>query len=520
MKAMIIDDEQHVRDGLKLLGDWEKYGITSLYEAADGQEAMQLIREYEPEIIFTDMRMPRCDGIDLLKWIHNSEIHAKTIVVSGYDDFKYTKNAITYGSFDYLLKPINPVELNETLERVVAKWKEENRERVNQVETDQLIWDHLLSDVLHEQTLPPRVMEQIRAAFSPDISFNEYTIAIIPVKKAIGKKIAGDGGKGFSSLLTMLNKTLSHWNCGVAFRNITNEDEMVILFWKNMKEMLPELHCKLKKTTGLHCIFVCGNPSDSLQEAYQSARRCLNRKNLLCTESEGFQLEEVINEGRHSVELVHLFDYSEEIKWAIQSNSVKNVDEILESIFKVFREKQWFSMEQLELWESQFEILKEHWLKEYNIPRNSPLWKTGSYWDEQGNFSLTDFFQEKTKEFHELFESVVNGQYQKEKNSVQMIEEYIRANYQKDIKLQDIADQFFLSREYISRKFKQEYNETITDYLTRIRVEKAKELLKNPYLKVYEIASVVGYQNDKYFIKVFKKVEGVTPAELRSGVAK
>jgi len=115
---------------------------------------------------------------------------------------------------------------------------------------------------------------------------------------------------------------------------------------------------------------------------------------------------------------------------------------------------------------------------------------------------------------------VYNVQFKKEKNNVQMIEEYLSANYHKDIKLQDIADQFFLSREYISRLFKREYKETITDYLTKIRIEKAKELLENPYLKIYDIAYSVGYQNDKYFIKVFKKLVGSTPNEYRSLIEK
>jgi two-component system response regulator YesN len=98
------------------------------------------------------------------------------------------------------------------------------------------------------------------------------------------------------------------------------------------------------------------------------------------------------------------------------------------------------------------------------------------------------------------------------------IEEYLKQNYQQDINLQEIADRFFLSREYISRKFKQEFHETITDYLAKIRIEKAKELLENPHFKIYEIAYHVGYHNEKYFSKVFKKLIGLTPNEYRSSV--
>lgn len=251
MKAIIIDDEKHVRDGLLLLAEWEKHGINTILEAEDGNEAIQLISEHNPAIIFTDMRMPKRDGISLLKWIHASDLMSKTIVVSGYDDFEYMRNAIYYKSFDYILKPIDPEILNDTLERAVMEWKEQ----------------------------------------------------------ALYKK---------------------------------------------------------------------------------------------------------------------------------QSNP------------------------------------------DYQAPN--------------------EFIQ------------------MEEKNNMQKIEEYLRKNYQEDINLQEIAERFFLNRDYISRKFKQEYNETLTDYLTKIRIEKAKALLENPSFKIYEVAYKTGYQNEKYFSKVFKKVIGQTPNEYRSSL--
>lgn len=234
MKAIIIDDEQHVREGLQLLANWNEFGIETVLEAGDGDEAISLIKHHQPEIIFTDMQMPKRDGISLLKWLAESELAAITIVVSGHDDYKYMRNAITYKSFDYILKPIDPELLNETLGRAVNRWKE-------------------------------------------NALIKRSTLDVEPI------------------------------------------------------------------------------PSSAETES-----------------------------------------------------------------------------------------------------------------------------------------------------SMQQIEAFLRVNYKQEITLQDIADQFYLSREHISRKFKQEYHETITDYVTRIRMEKAKELLGNPNLKIYEIAYHVGYQNEKYFSKVYK----------------
>jgi two-component system, response regulator YesN len=251
MKAIIIDDEKHVREGILLLANWEKYGIHTILEAEDGNEAIKLIVEHRPEIIFTDMRMPKRDGISLLKWLSSSDCQSKTIVVSGYDDFEYMRNAIYYKSFDYILKPIDPVILNESIERAVMEWKGQGQGQ--------------------------------------------------------GQAISG-------------------------------------------------------------------------------------------------------------------------------------------------------------------------------LPQNGESPET------------------------------INS----EKNNMQKIEQYLIEHYQQDINLQEIADRFFLNKEYISRKFKQEFQETITDYLTKIRIEKAKELLVNPNKKIYEIAYHVGYQNEKYFSKVFKKQVGLTPNEYRN----
>lgn len=244
MKAIIVDDEKHVREGLLLLAKWDEVGIEAIYEAEDGDEAINLISKHRPAIIFTDMRMPKRDGISLLKWIHSSNISSKTIVVSGYDDFEYMRNAIYYKSFDYILKPIDPDILNETLEKAVNEWK----------------------------------------------------------------------------------------------------------------ELAAQNHVPLEELSS-------------------------------------------------------------------------------------------------------------------------------------------------------------------EKNNMQEIQEFLLENYQQDISLQEIADRFFLSREYISRKFKYEFKKTITDYLTKIRIEKAKQLLEISSLKIYEIAHYVGYQNEKYFSKVFKKLVGLTPNEYRNAIS-
>ncbi|NRK74368.1 response regulator, partial [Salmonella enterica subsp. enterica serovar Typhi] len=104
-----------------------------------GISAIKIIRSLNPEIIFSDMKMPKMDGTQLLKWMDEHYCAGKTIVVTGYDDYHYMRKAMHYGSSDYLLKPIDPEMLNDTLIRVVNEWKAEEMERINKLSKNQLI---------------------------------------------------------------------------------------------------------------------------------------------------------------------------------------------------------------------------------------------------------------------------------------------------------------------------------------------------------------------------------------------
>jgi two-component system response regulator YesN len=520
MKAIIIDDEKHVREGLLLLGEWDRFGIHEIFEAKDGEEAKTLILEHRPEIIFTDMNMPKLDGIQLLKWLHDKEINSKTIVVSGYDDFHYMRNAITYGSFDYILKPIEPDVLNETLERATKEWKKqalmrestlENTRVMNEIKP--LYWDHLFTGIITKPTIPAEAKEKIQKEFGINLTEVQCTITLLSIKSIISRYFEGDKDLAFFTTLNICNEIAWSNRNGVCFRNVNKEDEIIILLWnhKNQFDLLEKIQACIFKYCHIKMTMAVGKPSQQLQETYQSALQTMLKHNIV----EANKKKIVSYQDISSSPLLHILDYTQEIMWALQSGSIEQMDEVLNRIFHSLQLTHILSFEQIQVWENQFELLRKKWLKEYNINEQISQYNGKDYWEDDGSFSYEKFKQEKRKEFHELIHSLYKVKYQKEKNSIQEIELFLRNNYERDIPLQEIADRFYLSREYISRRFKAEYNETITNYLTNIRIEKAKELLENPHLKIYEISFKVGYQNEKYFSKVFKKAVGLTPNEYR-----
>lgn len=126
-KVMIIDDEPWSRKVIKQLGEWDKHGLVIVGEADDGTEGLRLIDELLPDIVVTDMRMPGINGVELLLALNTNHPALKIIVMSGYDDFVYLKQAILSQAKDYLLKPVDPVELNHALAKCVSELKQTNR---------------------------------------------------------------------------------------------------------------------------------------------------------------------------------------------------------------------------------------------------------------------------------------------------------------------------------------------------------------------------------------------------------
>ncbi|WP_342438939.1 response regulator [Paenibacillus sp. FSL L8-0436] len=129
LKVLLVDDESWNRDIVRTFGLWDELGMEIAGEAEDGSEALRLAGELSPQIVITDMRMPGADGVKLMNQLHESYPEIKVIVVSGYDDFKYAQNAIRYGAVDYLLKPIDPGELNDVLRKCRKELEESSRAR-------------------------------------------------------------------------------------------------------------------------------------------------------------------------------------------------------------------------------------------------------------------------------------------------------------------------------------------------------------------------------------------------------
>lgn len=539
MKVLIVDDEKHVRTVVRKLIDWGTYGIDTVLEAEDGADAIQIIRGEQPQLVITDIMMPVKSGVELMEWM---EVHApdcKKIVISGHNDFEYVRHTVKYGGIDYLLKPIDKKQLQEAVGKAAHSWNETEQERLqNQqrnLEVNELkpiYRDKLLSGLLAEFSTSgsSTLREPLSREFPELRDTRSCRVAILDLElleRAIREKFATSMDLLEFSLINICNDFLRVHRKGIAFRNWNKPCEIVMLVWNDVgavSKIMLEIHEGIARTLGTRIDIGIGSElsfPNGLQEAYLQALGALRQRNLF---NPSTHIHEYRAVSSQRISSLRFGKYEDAIQLAVKSGQPELIRNTLQQWFDVIYALDSLTIELLEMWWVEYNVTKAHWMEEFfhnchddalHLPPESAHFVVPL--DDDGNLSLSLLQQELTNSLIALSQLLVIRQ--TPTNAMHEIARYLEMNYNQDISLMDISTRFHLNREYISRRFKQEFQETIVDFVSRIRVEKAKILLLNPYFKISEIAQTVGYQDEKYFSRVFKKIEGKPPKDFRNGDA-
>lgn len=533
MKVLIVDDEQHVREAIGLLANWERHGITEIDQAADGEEAVRLIEEKKPQIVMTDMRMPRKNGLELLTWLHATKPDIKVLVISGYDDFEYVRHTIRSGGIDYILKPVDPDSLNEALAKAVETWRleeEKRRHMTNQnIEMNQMTpfyMDRLLSDLVNGYGSRESVVSQLRKRMTLPETGMACNVAVLrddQFDEALLSKFRNRRHLLSFTLINICNELLK--DRGVAFRHIDKPGEIILLYWNprlpftDLLDRINDGFFSTLRRRGHFGAAEAGAFPQDLPKAYSTAVQALCSRNLLTGKSHIHRERAVESEGSRTL---RLSSYEEEFKLAALSGSKERIEAATEEWLQEVRERDLVSPEHLMRWNSEWDWIQYHWTENEVKSTQEPVEDAEISQDlpsalpySEDGMICWDRWREQIRGRLYAASRVLTQIHSKDSHIIHDIAQYLEQNYHDEISLQQIAGKFFLSREYISRKFKQEFGVTLSDFLGRIRIEKAKTLLLNPQIRIAQIAEMVGYQDEKYFSKVFKKMEGFTPNEYR-----
>ena len=244
-KALIVDDEPLIREGLKHIIDWEEHGIELVGEASNGEEALEAINKYAPCILLTDIKMPVMDGLQLIRSIREKHISVKVVVISGFDDFQLVKEALRYGVENYILKPVSKDELSSTLLSTIEKIQSEFNEKIKSRENEDVIRDNILYRLVTNHISLKEVHEK-SSLLGFDIENNAYMVSIVKIldndKNFPSRGINDSNLVGFA-IINICSEIISeYFKCSI-FQDLNGDIVIIIhdMTLKNNQQVLEDL---------------------------------------------------------------------------------------------------------------------------------------------------------------------------------------------------------------------------------------------------------------------------------------
>ncbi|AIQ51281.1 response regulator transcription factor [Paenibacillus sp. FSL R7-0331] len=506
---IIVDDEPLIRQGLlkKITAVDER--LDFLGEADNGEDALEMIDAVDPQIIFTDMRMPVMDGKSLLRRLQSDFPDKKIIVISGHSDFEYMQEAISARAVHYLLKPFNRDEIRTAISKAVAALESEQSAKAAAQnitrEAEQLSVLGDLQALLHYiiGNYPTDKPPVFRSAPVREITANCRMVLLALYNP--------DGFKDQEPIIAKSHLLfLPHpQNRKLAFTlrlcdaglNLADTIELAA---QDARSYIAEAGPQI-------CIGISSVKSvlTELPEAREEATAALNRRAV----ADQGQLYEYRQDSRPP--MGEMWGGQRNLLFFIESGNSYKVSEMVHNYFEFYRGQPAASIQQLK--ENCRLIIAEvrALLSAYFLVENS----------QQSSSSLEAVLKVSfdAEEIRTYFVTVLTSSAELLKEQsvyaspsiIDNIKLYIDKNIDFSISLEHLSNLFFISPSYLSHLFKEKTGDNLIDYVNRLRMERAKRLLREGDEKVYKIAKTLGYDNAKYFFRLFKKMTGYTPEEYR-----
>ncbi|OXS58891.1 hypothetical protein B1A99_13095 [Cohnella sp. CIP 111063] len=510
-KVMIADDESWIRRGLKAMIDWERLGLVLDNEAADGLEALQLAERRMPDLLVTDVRMPGIDGLGLAERMLGMSPRLKVLIVSGYDEFEYARKALQLEAVSYILKPINPSELNETLEKAVRRLKAERlaggAERVLPGYLERLTAEVCAGDRGSDGDFSEAVrLQGISASWAAVLllhydtaQFDSSTLAA-QVEQIAASSISGERPVVLWERKRSRLGALVLGENGDAVRNNVNR-----LWWALKKSNIADIWAAVGDAVPLSDP---GAVRTSFREAGSvSERHELGRKDELILFS---SLEKEPGEFRYPLAL------QKQLSDAVTRRDFDSCERLIGEIDGYFRRTEGATLKHARgfyltiVSDAAKLLLAQPAFNEELVREGFDFCLEADCQDSLPQ--MTDWL---VRYFRKIGAFLSQASASDVRRNVALAADYIREHYGDDIGLNSVSARFHITSSYFSSVFKEMIGENFVEFLTRIRLEKACEHLERSELKIGEIAALVGYTDSRYFSKLFKKRFGAMPTEYR-----
>jgi len=519
-KVFLVEDEIFTREGIRNTLDWETLGFTFCGEASDGEIALPMIQSSKPDVIITDIKMPFMDGLQLTKIVREHMPWVKIIILSGHDEFIYAQSAVKLGVTEYLLKPVSAQDLSKVLKKLSVTLDREHQDREK---LKSLVGNNEVNLVLsRENFLLKLVMGGVSSAeaieqsqqFGLDIVARYYLVVLIRIELC-------NHSQPFDYFeYQQVEQIVSEFAGDNIDIFLTKKDleELILLIKSDSLERLVQdgfflaglIKNEIKNRTTCNVLIEIGSPQDRIGNIHHSFAEALIQS------KSGQSTQITFQNNTEHVDLIKV-DH-EAIENYMNFGSIREFDEFFST-----------SIEPL------CEIAQQSYLMRHYLFLNLILTAKQFVSDLGGDVeqlvsdvhgienilkdmnSMEQFKEEMKKIFITALTYRTNQANHERVLILQRSKAYMDNHYaDPDLKMSKVAVKFNISPSHFSTIFHQELGITYRDYLSKIRINHAKELLGTTNLKCSEVAYQCGFNDSHYFSYVFKKKTGLTPQQFRA----
>lgn len=511
MKVLIVDDEEHVREGVELAIDWAAFGIGDVLTAEDGAQALEVVRREDPEIIICDMSMPGMDGPRFLELLRKEGWNAKVIVLSGHQEFRYARATLLASGVDYLLKPFKIDDLEQAVSKAAEAVRqsrqlqtEDIRKNYRLKEADSLLNENRIAASLQYEPVQEESLRQLLL----DVGLTAapfFPLVFLPMnaQAVIDQYYIGDESLFHFSVKNVLRDIVAHVG---PYYSFSYEAFFVVLLQAELDTAGLEFYRKRigaawDQTLKLRTISAASHrpiTASQLGSELKTAKADILNANVF----DPAQSPTSMQPGPY----LSVIDLEVLVLEAIRHRDKAQLQQVIRQFANELRKKPYVPVKELQHYSVEVNLLLMRILRQireqYPV-EPMPLWISDLREWERACLSLFEGMVDTINEDASTIQTI------------SAVRNYVLDHLDEDLTLPKLAEKFHFSPQYLSKRFKEMYHVTVIHFLTQARMEKAANLLKHTELPIQEIAAAAGYADDNYFGKVFRKHYGIAPTQFR-----
>ncbi|SDP03499.1 two-component system, response regulator YesN [Paenibacillus sp. yr247] len=524
-KVMIVDDEPIFRHYIRSKLNWNALGFIVCCEAKHGVEALEMVHQHRPDVALVDINMPFMDGLELAEKLTAAFPEIVVVLVTGHNEFEYARKSIRIGVADYLLKPFNEEEITVTLQKVKSSLQQAQEERTVSRSHSAILREGFLNRLISQEfNMNVDDIEKSLERFRIPIPPRRFRVAVVEIDglyqrwsdpKEIGLwkhtvanllKDLLQGAGGHILFHDAEGRTVSL----TAFEDVADMRDFGVEAYRRLCQMV-ERHFKFTATIGI------GSEADGYEKIHVSYRDALTAiRNKITAGQRNVIRFDLLPTGQNSLDYVSA-EIHESLIVHLRLRDWDGIEKLIGQVFHYMEGNEisvdyaYTVMMGLVSLCLSFAIESGLSVMELFGPDFSPYQAIQSMESiEQSRIWMLELYRT-------VLESAKKGRLSKSKNWFEAAKEFIDSNFQDpELTVERVAGEVFVDPSYLRKIFRKEGSVSVSDYITRIRMQRAKALLGVGNVKLADIAEKIGYSDANYFSKSFKKYFGMTPSEYES----